>query len=220
VESHGVAFEAENDKMHFSVRMYMAAGALYQVMVSYPLNEEPPDTAHFLDSFQLLPHQPAEAAGSAPQSPDWKPYPYPADGFSAAFPSLPVAEKQSMTTGAGTFELRTYVAKDSSVTLIAAVCNYGETAAGKDPDVLLDDAQKGAVNNLKAHLIGEKRITLGSDRGIEFEADSDSAHVSARVYLAGATLYQLIVATPLKAEYPDTARFLDSFQLLPSQASH
>jgi len=52
--SHGVAFEAENDKIHFSIRMYMAAGVLYQVMVTSPLNEKFTDSARFLGSFQLL----------------------------------------------------------------------------------------------------------------------------------------------------------------------
>jgi hypothetical protein len=34
--SHSVEFEAESDKMHFTVRMYMAGGVLYQVMVASP----------------------------------------------------------------------------------------------------------------------------------------------------------------------------------------
>jgi hypothetical protein len=208
--NHGVSFEAESDRLHFSVRMFMAGGVLYQVMVSEPLSEKFADTARFLDSFELLPHQPAAATAS----PDWKPYPYPSDGFSASFPSQPIMEKQNISTDAGLFELRTYVAKDSNVALIAAVCDYGATAAGKDPEDLLEGAKKGAINNLKAHIIGEKKVSLSVNHGVQFEADNAADHISARIYLAGTTLYQTIVISPINGHYAATARFLDSFQLL------
>ena len=132
-----------------------------------------------------------------------------------AFPSAPIAGKQNISTTAGTVELRTYSAQDSSAELVAAVCDYGATASGKDPDVILDGAEKGAIGNFKGHMVSEKKITLGANHGIAFEADSDSAHLSARIYLAGTTLYQVVVASPLNVPYADTARFLDSFQLLP-----
>jgi hypothetical protein len=212
--SHTVEFEAASDQMHFTVRMYMAGGVLYQAMVTSPLNEKFADKARFLDSFQLLPRQATEAATPAAAAPGWKPYTYPSDGFSASFPSAPTMQKQNVTTDAGTLELRTYVAEDSSAAFIGAVCDYGATAAGKDADTLLESAQKGAIDNLKAHLLSEKKIALGANHGVEFEADSDTTHISARIYLAGTTLYQIIVAGPLNARPADTSRFLDSFQLI------
>jgi hypothetical protein len=211
---HGVAFEAESDKLHFSVRMYMSGSMLYQAMVASPLNDRYADAARFLDSFQLLPHTKAATSIPAVPAPDWKPYIYRTDGFSASFPSPPTIEKQNVTSGGGTFELRTYEADDSATALIAAVCDYGATAASKDPDTVLDDAKKGAVNNIKGQLVNEKKINLGANHGVEFQADSDSAHVTARIYLVGTVLYQMIVAAPLKIDYADTGRFLDSFQLV------
>jgi hypothetical protein len=211
VESHGVAFEAQNDKLGFTARMFMAGGVLYQVMVSAPLDQKFADTARFLDSFELLPHQ---TAASATASPEWKPYPYPSDGFSASFPAQPSMEKRNISTDAGQFELRSYVAEDSSAALIAAVCDYGATAAGKDPEILLDGAKKGAIDNLKAHMISEKKMSLGVNHGVQFEADNSTDHISARIYLAGTILYQTIVISPINGRYADTARFLDSFQLL------
>lgn len=219
--ARGVAYEAESDTLHFSVRMYISGGVFYQVMVSSPLNDRFADTARFLDSFQLLPRPVAETAAPANPAPQgWKPYAYPADGFSAVFPSTPVAAKQSISTGAGNFELRTYTVEDSSAELIAAVCDYGATAQGKDPDAIIDGAEKGAVNNIKGHLVSERKITVGASHGVAFEADSESAHLSARIYLAGATLYQLVVASPLNSPYIGTARFFDSFQLLPAKSAH
>jgi hypothetical protein len=208
---HGVAFEAESDKLHFSVRMYMAGSMLYQVMVASPLNQRYADAARFLDSFELLPR--AKATAPAVPAPDWKPYIYRTDGFSASFPSPPTIEKQNVTSSGGTYELRTYETDDSATALIAAVCDYGASAASKDPDSVLADAQKGAVNNIKGQLVSEKKINLGANHGVEFQVDSDSANVTARIYLVGTVLYQMIVAAPLKTNYADTRRFLDSFQL-------
>ena len=218
IANNGVAFEAENDTLHFSVRMILAGGVLYQAMVTTPLHEHFTDSVRFLDSFDLL-QRTAPVATPTTIALDWKPYPYPADGFSASFPSQPKVEKQDMLTDAGKFELRTYVSDDGAAEFIAAVCNYGPTAQGKDPGTLIANAEKGAVNNLKAHIVSEKNITLGTDKGVEFEADSDTAHVAARIYLAGSVLYQMIVASPLNARPDDTSRFLDSFQLLSTSAA-
>jgi len=211
--SHGVAFEAQSDKLHFSVRMFMADGVLYQAMVAAPINEKFAETARFLDSFELFPHQP-QAAGATAASPDWKPYRYPSDGFSASFPFPPDMKKQNISTDAGQFELRTYVVEDSSAALIAAVCDYGASAAGKDPEVLLESAKKGAIDNMKAHILSEKKMSLGVNSGVQFEADNGTDHISARIYLAGTVLYQVLVVSPMKDPFADTARFLDSFQLL------
>ena len=71
-----------------------------------------------------------------------------------------------------------------------------------------------AVRNIKGRMVTEKKIVLGANHGVAFEADNDSVHLSARIYLAGTTLYQLIVASPLNVPYDGTARFLDSFQLV------
>jgi hypothetical protein len=213
--NHGVEFEAESDKLHFTARMYVAGGVLYQAMVAAPINEKYADTARFLDSFQLVARPQTEAATApAAKTDDWKPHPYPSDGFSASFPSEPSLEKRNISTDAGTFEFRTYSTEDSSAALIAAVCDYGSSAAGKDPEVLLNSAKMGAVNNIKGHLGSEKKITLGTNHGIEFQADNDSAHITARIYMAGSTLYQMIVVSPANSNYAETTRFLDSFQLI------
>ena len=210
--NHGVEFVAESDKLHFMTRMYIAGGVLYQTMVISPLGENFADTARFLDSFGLL-ARPQVAAAAVP-APEWKPYRYPVDGFSASFPSSPAVEKQSVPTDAGAFDLVTYEAEDAASTLIAAVCDYGAGAKDKDPDALLENAKAGAISNVKGHLTIEKKITLGTNHGVAFEADSESAHISARIYLVGSTLYQMIVASPNTAPYADSARFLDSFQLI------
>jgi hypothetical protein len=97
--------------------------------------------------------------------------------------------------------------------LVIAVCDYGAVAKDKDPDVLLQGAKNGSIANMHATLAGEKQITLGGYKGLEYGADSADAHLSARIYMVGTVLYQLIVVTPVNHTYPSAARFFDSFQL-------
>lgn len=154
------------------------------------------------------------AAAAAAQTADWKTYSYPADGFSASYPSAPEVQKRDVPTDAGSFELRSYIAQVGESALFVGVCDYGTQVAGKDPDVMLQGARNGALQNSKSHLVSEKKITLGIYHGIEFESESDAAHFSARIYMVGTTLYQTLVVAPLANRYTDTVRFLDSFQLI------
>jgi hypothetical protein len=94
------------------------------------------------------------------------------------------------------------------------VCDYGSAAAGRDPNTVLDGAQEGAISNVKGHLVSGKKITLGIYPGREFEADNDTMHFHARIYLVGTTLYQSLTAAPLAEPYSGVTRFLDSFQLI------
>lgn len=154
----------------------------------------------------------AVAAGA--QTENWKPYNYPADGFQASYPTPPSLQKKDVDTQAGQFELRSYVASVGDVALFIGVCDYGPKAANNDPDVLLQGAKNGALQNANAHIMREQKITFGSHHGLEFEAESDAAHFHARIYMVGSTLYQTLVVFPLGRPYEQTDKFLDSFQLI------
>jgi len=164
------------------------------------------------------PASPTPAASTsqtpAPGAPDWKTYSYAPDGFSASFPFAPEVQKRNIPTDAGSFELRSYIGTDGDVAMFVGVCDYGSQTAGKDPNLLLQGAKDGALENSKSHLVSEKSITLGIYPGLTFEAESDSAHFSARIYIVGSTLYQTLVVYPLGKPYADATRFLDSFQLI------
>jgi len=159
------------------------------------------------------PSTPPPAASSAP-TPESKAYSYPADGFSATFPSEPTMQKKDVPTSAGTFELRAYLAEQGEAAMFVGVCDYGSAVAGRDPDSVLDGAQDGAISNVSGHLISGKRITFGIYHGREFEADNDTMHFTARIYLVGSTLYQTLTASPLSKPFGAATRFLDSFQLI------
>jgi hypothetical protein len=148
------------------------------------------------------------------QTSDWKPYSYPDEGFQASYPTLPTLEKKDVDTQAGMFELRSYVAEAGNVALFIGVCDFGEKAPETDPDTMLQGAKNGLLMNSNSHLTREQKITLGSYHGLEFEAESESAQVTVRFYMVGTTLYEALVVHPLSKPYNQTAKFLDSFQLI------
>lgn len=158
---------------------------------------------------------PIQAPDQTPAAPGWKPYSYPADGFTASFPTAPDVKKESLPTDAGSFELRSYIAQDGDVAMFVGVCDYGSKTTGKDPDTLLQGAKDGALENSKSKLVSEKKITFGIYPGLAYEAESGEAHFSARIYIVGGILYQTLVVFPLGKPYADATRFLDSFQLIP-----
>jgi hypothetical protein len=123
--------------------------------------------------------------------------------------------KQNVPTEKGSFELRAYLVEDGQAALYVGVCDYGSAVSDRTPDQVLDGAQQGAIDNVKGHLVSGKKITFGAFPGREFEAENDTMHFYARVYLAGTTLYQTLIASPLGSPYVRASNFLGSFQLIP-----
>src|ERR1035438_7390614 len=119
--------------------------------------------------------------------------------------------KTDVPTDKGSFALRAYLVEDGQAALYVGVCDYGSAISDRTPDQVLDGAQQGALDNVKAHLVSGKKITFGAYPGREFEAENDTLHFSARIYLVGATLYQTLIASPPGGPYVSTTRFLDSF---------
>jgi hypothetical protein len=154
------------------------------------------------------------ATAASAQSANWKPYSYPSDGFQASFPSTPELRKQDVPTDSGSFVLDSYTAQVGSVVAFVAVCDYGSKATGQDQGELLQGAKEGVLINSNAQLMREKKIKLGVNPGLEFEGLGNSIQFTARLYLVGSMLYQTLVVTPVGKPYEDTARFLDSFQLI------
>jgi hypothetical protein len=155
------------------------------------------------------------------QAQQWKTYSYPADGFSAAFPGEPQFSKRDVPTEKGSFELRAYLVEDGQAAVYVGVCDYGAAISDRTSDQVLDGAQQGAIDNVKAHLLRGKVITFGASAypGREFEAENDSMHFYARIYLVGTTLYQTLIASPLGTPYVSATTFLDSFRLIPRVSS-
>ncbi|MFZ1085802.1 MAG: hypothetical protein WAN35_12630 [Terracidiphilus sp.] len=155
----------------------------------------------------------AHPAPGAAQALEWKTYSYPAQGFSASFPSKPILQKRDIPTATGCF-LRSYLAKSGPASFFVGICEHGAAAAGKNAGTMLQGAKNEILSNSNSHLVSEKKITLGNCHGVEFEADNYEAHFSARIYMAGTTLYQTLTVFPLGRPNANAKRFLDSFQLI------
>ena len=158
------------------------------------------------------PSTPAPAAPGA-QAMMWKTYSYPAEGFSASFPSEPQFKKNFLNTKTGEIEVRMYLVILQPAWVVTVI-DYGEQATGADADTLLELGKQGALSSSNAHLLSEKTIMLNGNHGIQFEAESSMAHFSFRIYLVGGTLYQTMVVSDPADKSAETARFLDSFQLI------
>jgi hypothetical protein len=172
-------------------------------------------SSRFIVAVSLL----AFAVSLAAQTAAWKPYDYPPDGFRATFPAAPEISKENVPTEVGNIELRLYTATLGDTALNISVCDYGAKAAAVDPDVILAGVEKGAIDNWKAKIISEKKILLGTNHGLEVVATNDSMRFSMRYYMVGGVLFQSMVVSPVAQDFPDTKRFLDSFELIPHPAS-
>jgi hypothetical protein len=153
------------------------------------------------------------------QTPAWKPFESSTDGFRADFPSDPEVSRSSVPAGGDTFELRSYLVAADSASLYIGVCDYGQRGAAADPDAMLSSAKQGAVEHMNARILSESKIALNAARGIAYEAENGTLHFSVHMYFAGGVLYQVMVFSPIDQRFAGTARFLDSFQLLPPQAA-
>lgn len=154
------------------------------------------------------------AAGVKGQVSQSKSYSYPSDGFQASFPAEPTLSKRNVDTQKGSFELRSYTCSDSSWAYLVGVCEYGSAISDQDSYTTLENAKNGALANTNSHLVKEQKIKLSVVAGIAYESEGDEAHFTARIYLAGTTLYQVLVVYPIGNAPPDAESFLESFGLI------
>ena len=110
--------------------------------------------------------------------------------------------------------MRSYTAQTGDTALIVAVCDYGPAVAEKTSEQVLLGAKNSTLSNSASRLVSEKKITLGTNPGLQFEAENSAVHFTVRFYLVGTTLYQILVVSPINKPFDQTTRFLDSFQLV------
>ena len=146
---------------------------------------------------------------------EWQTYSYPADGFSISAPAQPVISKQDVDSDGGSVKMHNYLLELGSAALYAST-SEDSALPNSNLDDALKGAEQGAVDNVHGHLVSDKRIALGSYPGVEMEADSDSAHFTARIYIVRSRLYLTLVVSAPGKPYPGATRFLDSFHLLPA----
>jgi hypothetical protein len=144
----------------------------------------------------------------------WKTYSFPGDGFSILFPAEPDQTTKDLETKRGKIEVRSYATQDGPAALLVGVTYFANSPS--DTDAVLEAGKSGVLTSANARLIGENKIELGTNHGLEFTAESDTAQLTVRIYWINGATYQIVVVSPGKKPYADAQKFFDSFQL----ASH
>ena len=157
---------------------------------------------------------------AAAQVPGWKTYSYPADGFSVSFPLDPKIQSRDLPMPAGgKAEARLYQlglgAGGADGGVMVGMYHFAAFAPGKGPDQVLEDGKKGALAQTQAHLISEKKITLGDAQGLEMVAENPTFHVKARLFVSGTRVYSIMEVYPVGKPFAHAEEFLDSFRIVP-----
>jgi hypothetical protein len=154
----------------------------------------------------------AAITSCAAQTRDWTTHDYPADGFSISLPSDPQINLQK--DAASNSQMRSYVIDlgQGQSALMIGVMHFGSRPT-KTPDAILQDGKNGALAQSKTHLVREKKIALAAATGLDFEAENDTLHIRAQVFLIGNTAYQLVESYPIGKPFDHAPEFFDSFRL-------
>ena len=154
----------------------------------------------------------AAITSCAAQTRNWTNHDYAADGFSISLPSDPQINLQKDPSSNS--QMRSYaIDLGQGSALMIGVMRFGSMPA-KTPDAILQDGKNGALAQSKTHLVREKKITLGAAPGLDFEAESDTLHIRAQVFLVGTTAYQLVESYPIGKPFDHAPDFFGSFHLL------
>jgi|SRR5579864_9238111 len=153
----------------------------------------------------------------------WKQYSYPSDGFSISSPLEPAFSKEIRPTSSGTatLELHNYAIDLGNNTVVLISSTEIEGADRTPAKDMLAGAKAGAIQSLKARLTSEKELTLQGTPGTEFQAESDSFRLHARMYMVGTKLLTVLAMGPMTSAIPANAnRILDSLRLLKAPGSN
>lgn len=132
--------------------------------------------------------------------------------FSVLMPVAPQVSSKPVDTAAGQLINHVALAQTASSAYAVSYADYPENSA--DPQEVLDSVRSGAINGIKGTLISGKNITHKGYPGREFQASTEGALYTSRIYLVNNRLYQMVVVVPATLAKPaDISKFLTSFDL-------
>jgi hypothetical protein len=159
---------------------------------------------------------PSHTPSSTPSSSSWETI---SDtGFSLSMPGTPSKNDDTIPSAAGPLPLRMYTLSKGFEGYITGYTEYPDIVfTASEPEELLNNAQQGAISNVKGEVTSQRSITLNGHPGREIVGTSPSQNIgfTARVFLAQPRMYMLVYTQydkdkPISA---DGKRFLDSFQI-------
>jgi hypothetical protein len=139
--------------------------------------------------------------------------------FAANFPGPIKRSSQPVDTTAGKIDMNMVYTDAGAVDYMVIYCDYpaGSVARSGGRSAVLNNAAKGAVENVKGTIRTKNDFRLGDVLGLEIIADMpDSKLVArARFFVVGDRLFQVLyVGLPDTEIGKDCLDFIDSFRLL------
>ncbi|HEX8494071.1 MAG TPA: hypothetical protein VF658_14590 [Pyrinomonadaceae bacterium] len=157
--------------------------------------------------------QPNVVIAPRPQAPaGWILHSSTAGRFSILMPSEPKVQEQPVDTAVGKLINHIFLAQKGSAAFAISYADYPQNNA--DPQGVLDTVRDGAINGIKGTLVSGKNITHKTFPGREFQASTQGALYTSRIFLVNNRLYQMVVVAPVgHLTDAEVNRFLTSFDL-------
>jgi hypothetical protein len=145
-------------------------------------------------------------------APGWVTYSSARGRFSILMPSEPTVQEQPVDTANGKLMNYVFLSQKGAAAFAISYADYPQNDA--DPQGVLDRVREGAVNGIKGTLVSGKNITHKGYPGREFQASTQGALYTSRIFLVKDRLYQMVVVAPAtQLSATEINRFLTSFDL-------
>jgi hypothetical protein len=147
----------------------------------------------------------------------WVDYSSTSGRFRALMPSEPEVRDQPIETPVGKIVNHALMSQVGESVMVVAYSDYPQST--EDPQVVLDRIINATVVGIGGTLVKSGVISLEEFPGREYEATTKNGLTyHARIYLVNRRLYQVVVVGPPHELRPDsTKKFMESFELKPSQ---
>lgn len=132
--------------------------------------------------------------------------------FSILMPVEPTIQEQPVDSAAGKLINHIFLSQKGSAAFAISYADYPQNNA--DPQGVLDNVREGAINGIKGTLVSGKNITHKTYPGREFQASTQGALYTSRIFLVDNRLYQMVVVAPVgHLTGAEINKFLTSFDL-------
>lgn len=140
--------------------------------------------------------------------------------FSVWMPGEPKKSSQTVDTSGMKIDVTFYTLEVGTGAYLMSINDYpANLVQTANPQLILDGARDGGLQNVNATLVNETKIEKdgfpGRDVTAKANVQGKDYTLRIRIYLVSNRLYQLMVLTePGKIPDGDIAKFMDSFKLL------
>lgn len=137
--------------------------------------------------------------------------------FSVSMPGTPQKDIKNISSSFGILKMYTFAFEKPNIAYVVVYTDYPRSVVdNKDPEIMLDGARNGAMQNAGGRLLNEEFIEFGEypGRELKFEVKGGRGLGRAVILLADTRLYQ-VMAIGAKQSFPSKTvqKFIDSFEM-------